>query len=72
MSQGRDAVYAVEFMTDLKSRMTHRVQLTTDKHGAYLEAVDSAFAGDVDFSQLVKVYGTTRKMRPLGATHRLG
>ena len=57
VSQGRDAVYAIEFMTDLASRLTHRVQLTTDKHGAYLEAVDSAFGGEVDFSQLVKMYG---------------
>ena len=57
VSQGRDAVYAVEFMTDLKSRLTHRVQLTTDKHRAYLEAVETAFGGEVDFAQLVKLYG---------------
>ena len=40
VSQGRDAVYAIEFMTDLKARLTSRVQLTTDKLGVHLEAVD--------------------------------
>ena len=73
VSQGRDAVYAVEFMTDLKSRLTHRVQLTTDRHGVYLEAVDTAFGGDVDFAQLVKVYGmqdpdAPRRYSPYGVT----
>ena len=73
LSQGRDAVYAVEFMTDLKSRLAHRVQLTTDRHGAYLEAVDTAFEGDVDFSQLVKMYGmqdpdAPRRYSPMGVT----
>lgn len=72
VSQGRDAAYALEFMTDLKSRLTHRIQLTTDKHGAYLEAVDTAFGGDVDFAQLVKLYGmqedegVSRRYSPVG------
>ena len=54
---GRDAEYAMEFMDDLRSRLAHRVQLTTDGHKAYLEAVEGAFGGDVDYAQLVKIYG---------------
>ena len=54
---GRDAGYAWEFMRDVASRLANRVQLTTDGHGAYLSAVPSAFQWDVDFAQLVKVYG---------------
>ena len=44
-------------MDDLRSRLANRVQLTTDGHRAYLEAVEGAFGGDVDYAQLVKVYG---------------
>ena len=54
----RDAESALEFMQDVKSRLANRVQLTTDGHKPYLKAVDEAFDGDVDFAQLVKVYGT--------------
>jgi IS1 family transposase len=54
---GRDSEYANEFMDDVASRLANRVQLTTDGHKAYLEAVDDAFAGEVDFAQLVKIYG---------------
>ncbi|MCH7832481.1 MAG: DDE-type integrase/transposase/recombinase [Proteobacteria bacterium] len=54
---GRDAEYANAFMQDVADRLANRVQLTTDGHKAYLEAVDDAFAGDVDFAQLVKMYG---------------
>lgn len=54
---GRDAEYALEFMTDLQSRLANRVQLTTDGHGAYLRAVDETFGIDVDYAQLVKLYG---------------
>lgn len=54
---GRDADYAIEFMDDLRARLSNRVQLTTDGHKAYLEAVEGAFGGDVDYAQLVKVYG---------------
>jgi len=53
----RDARAAYEFMTDLKSRHANRVQLTTDGHGAYLSAVDSAFTRDIDYAMLVKKYG---------------
>ena len=55
---GRDAVYANEFMQDTADRLANRVQLTTDGLGAYLDAVEGAFGIDVDFAQLVKMYGT--------------
>ena len=54
---GRDAEYAMEFMDDLRARLTTRVQLTTDGHRAYLGAVEGAFGADVDYAQLVKIYG---------------
>jgi IS1 family transposase len=55
---GRGAEYAVPFMRDLRSRLAHRVQLTTDGHHAYLEAVGAAFQGDIDFAMLQKIYST--------------
>ncbi len=57
VSPGRDSSYAIEFMDDLRQRLANRVQLTTDGHRAYLEAVEGAFGGDVDYAQLVKLYG---------------
>ena len=45
-------------MNDLAARLAHRVQLTSDGHKAYLVAVEDAFGMDVDFAQLVKIYGT--------------
>jgi IS1 family transposase len=54
---GRDSDYAIEFMDDVRARLADRVQLTTDGHKAYLEAVEGAFGGDVDYAQLVKLYG---------------
>jgi IS1 family transposase len=54
---GRDAEYASEFMQDVASRLANRVQLTTDGHGPYLGAVEDAFGIDVDYAQLVKIYG---------------
>lgn len=57
MVGGRDSEYAIEFMDDLRDRLTNRVQLTTDGHKAYLEAVEGAFGGDVDYAQLIKIYG---------------
>ncbi|MEM6546273.1 MAG: IS1 family transposase [Pseudomonadota bacterium] len=59
MVGGRDGEYAIGFMDDLRSRLANRVQLTTDGHKAYLEAVEGAFGGDVDYAQLVKLYGGT-------------
>jgi len=54
---GRDAEYAMWFMGDLAARLANRVQLTSDGHRAYLEAVEGAFGCDVDYAQLVKLYG---------------
>ena len=54
---GRDAEYANAFMADVAERLGARVQLTTDVHGAYLQAVEGAFGADVDYAQLVKLYG---------------
>ena len=53
----RSGATAIEFMDDLRSRLANRVQLTTDGHRAYLEAVEGAFGGDVDYAQLIKMYG---------------
>jgi IS1 family transposase len=53
----RDADCAYGFVSDLKARLANRVQLTTDGHGMYLEAVESAFGSEIDFAQLVKRYG---------------
>jgi IS1 family transposase len=52
----REMEDAIALMDDLASRLSHRVQLTTDGLGAYVEAVEGAFGGDVDFAQLVKIY----------------
>ncbi len=54
---GRDAGYAAAFMEDVASRLANRVQLTTDAHRAYLDAVEGAFGADVDYAMLVKLYG---------------
>ena len=53
----RDAEYAKVFMQDVADRLKNRVQLTTDGLKAYLEAVEEAFGADIDFAQLVKIYG---------------
>jgi IS1 family transposase len=55
----RSGQSAMCLMDDLQARLANRVQLTTDGHKAYLEAVEGAFGGDVDFAQLVKLYGPT-------------
>ena len=45
------------FMGDLRPRLANRVQLTGDGHKAYLQAVEGAFGGDIDYAMLVKMYG---------------
>ncbi len=54
----RDAGTAYELMTDLADRLRNRVQLTTDGHRAYLDAVEDAFGADVDYAMLQKLYGS--------------
>jgi IS1 family transposase len=53
----RNAKCAYEFASDLKARLANRVQLTTDGHGMYLQALESAFGADIDYGMLVKLYG---------------
>jgi IS1 family transposase len=55
----RDSEYAYTFMNDLAGRLKNRVQLTTDGHHAYLNAVASNFGSEIDYAMLVKVYGAT-------------
>ena len=57
----RDAFTALDFMTDLAERLRHRVQLTTDGHTPYLSAVEEAFGMDIDYAQLIKIYGADRE-----------
>ena len=54
---GRDSEAAMMFMDDLAPRLASRVQLTSDGHKPYLEAIEGAFGGDIDYAMLVKVYG---------------
>jgi IS1 family transposase len=49
---------ATAFISDLASRLANRVQLTTDGHRPYLQAVESAFGADIDYAMLVKLYGS--------------
>jgi IS1 family transposase len=56
----RDAEWAKVFMKDVASRLANRVQITTDGHNAYLVAVDEAFGTEVDYAQLVKLYGAEK------------
>ena len=60
---GRDASVAHEFISDLASRLKYRVQLTTDGHKPYLQAVEDAFGADIDYAMLVKLYGNTPEER---------
>ena len=48
---------ATTFINDLASRLAYRVQLTTDGHRAYLDAIESAFGSEIDYAQLIKLYG---------------
>jgi IS1 family transposase len=48
---------ALVFMQDVASRLSNRVQLSTDGHRPYLYAVDQAFSRDIDYAQLIKIYG---------------
>jgi IS1 family transposase len=54
---GRDSDYAMALMDDLRQRVTTRMQLTTDGHAPYLNAVEEAFGSDVDYPMLIKLYG---------------
>src|ERR1700757_2949892 len=53
----RSGATAIEFVCDLSKRLASRVQITSDGHWAYLEAVEAGFVADVDYAQLIKLYG---------------
>lgn len=55
----RSGVTATEFVCDLAHRLANRVQVTSDGHRAYLEAIEAGFGADVDYAQLIKLYGET-------------
>jgi IS1 family transposase len=57
----RDARNAWAFIEDLAARLANRVQLTTDGLKVYLEAVEGAFGCEVDYAQLVKIYGASQE-----------
>jgi IS1 family transposase len=65
----RDAETAKFFIQDLKNRLANRVQLTTDGHRPYLDAVENAFGGDIDYAMLVKLYGVSVE-GPRGSAER--
>jgi IS1 family transposase len=56
----RNGWFAHQFMKDVADRLANKVQLTTDGLKAYLDAVDSAFGGEIDYAQLIKLYGPDR------------
>ena len=61
----RDADAANDFINDLAGRLANRIQLTSDGHKPYLEAVEGAFGADIDYAMLIKHYG-----EPVGALGR--
>lgn len=69
----RSIMDGTAFMHDVASRLAHRVQLTTDANRLYLQAVEHAYGGEVDYAQLLKEYGVAipaMRARPLDATAR--
>lgn len=59
----RDAESANDFMKDLASRMASRIQLTSDGHRPYMQAVEGAFGADIDYAMLIKIYGSTNEVQ---------
>ena len=55
----RGADTAMAFMQDMASRLSNRIQLTTDGHRVYSEAVEAAFGSEIDYAMLVKLYGAS-------------
>jgi len=58
-TRGASTAYAL--MHDLAGRLAHRIQLTTDGHRVYADAVESAFGSEIDYAMLVKIYGADRE-----------
>ena len=65
----RDGDAAKTFIGDLAARLANKVQLTSDGHKPYLEAVEQAFGADIDYAMLQKIYGNVGR-RPAAATAR--
>ncbi|HTW59080.1 MAG TPA: DDE-type integrase/transposase/recombinase [Terriglobales bacterium] len=57
----RGASTANDFMQDMASRIRNRIQLTTDGHRVYAEAVENAFGSEIDYAMLVKIYGASNE-----------
>jgi IS1 family transposase len=53
----RSGATAIEFVCGLSRRLASGVQITSNGHRAYLEAVEAGFGVDVDYAQLIKLYG---------------
>jgi hypothetical protein len=67
----RDGEYALAFVDDLRQRLANRVQLTSDGHKPYPQAVEDAFGADIDYAMLVKLYGSDGdRTRHSGSTVR--
>jgi IS1 family transposase len=60
----RSAETACRFVRDVADRLQHRVQITTDGHRAYLQAIEEAFGGDVDYAMLEKIYASPPQVGP--------
>lgn len=58
---GRGADWAHDFMEDCASRVKGHLQLITDGHKPYLEAIENAFGGGIDYSTLKKIYGASEE-----------
>jgi IS1 family transposase len=57
----RGAATAQSFMRDVAGRIANRIQLTTDGHRVYADAVEDAFGADIDYAMLVKIYGASNE-----------
>lgn len=70
----RDLITAKDFVADVAARLCHRVQITTDAHRPYLQAIEDEFGCEVDYSQLQKIYGapTDAEMRRYSPARCIG
>jgi len=68
----RDAGCAADFLQDVAGRLSNRIQLTTDGHKMYLTAVPDAFGNQIDYAQLVKVYGNDPEEKRYSPAQCLG
>ena len=58
-------------MDDVASRLVNRVQMTTDGHKAYLEAIEGSFGADIDYAQLIKMYGNAQRLSKAATVQRI-